>query len=277
MGNTVGKDDLTYYQELILNALSQFGLKILAAIIFWVAGRWLIGVLVGIVRRSLERQKVDPTVLRYLGSAITVTLNVLLVIAILGYFGLQTTTFAALIAAAGVAIGVAWSGLLAHFAAGALMIVLRPIKVGDFVTVGGITGTVTELGLFATTLNTPDNIQVVVGNNKVLGDTIHNYSHNAHRRVDLQCQLSDAADLAMVVSLIEEKVALIPNVLQTPPVEVAILENNLLGPLLAVRPSCNNEHYWQVYFDTNRVLRDELGRAGVPGPVPGQRLWVTQN
>jgi small conductance mechanosensitive channel len=273
----MGKDDLTYYQELILNALSEFGLKVLAALAFWVFGRWLIGALVSVVRRSLERQKVDPTVLRYLGSAITVTLNVLLVIAILGYFGLQTTTFAALIAAAGVAIGVAWSGLLAHFAAGALMIVLRPIKVGDFVTIGGITGTVTELGLFATTLNTADNIQVVIGNNKVLGDTIHNYSHNAYRRVDLQCQLADNADLPVVVNLIKEKVSLIPNVLQNPAVEVAILENNLLGPLLAVRPSCHNEHYWQVYFDTNSVLRDELNKAGVPAPVPGQRVWVTQN
>ena len=259
----MNKEDLTYYQELMVNALSEFGLKIIAALFFWVAGRWLIGVLISVVRRSLEQQKVDQTVLRYLGSAITVTLNVLLVIAILGYFGVQTTTFAALIAAAGVAIGVAWSGLLTHFAAGALMIVLRPIKVGDFVTVGGITGTVTELGLFATTLNTPDNVQVVVGNNKVLGDTIHNFSHNAYRRVDLRCQLSDEVDLAVVADLIKEKVALIPNVLQTPAVEVDILENNFFGPLLAVRPSCNNEHYWQVYFETNRVLL--LFRSSVAG------------
>ena len=149
---------LSRYQDLAIQYASEFGIKIIAAILFWVIGRWLIGVVISMIRSSLERQKVDPTVLRYLGSVITVTLNVLLVVGILGYFGIQTTTFAALIAAAGVAIGLAWSGLLANFAAGAFLVVLRPIKVGDFVTIGGITGTVTELGLFTTTLNTPDNV-----------------------------------------------------------------------------------------------------------------------
>ena len=106
-----------------MTAATEVGLKVLAAVAFWVIGRWLIGVAVSMVRASLERQKVDPTVLRYVGSIVTVTLNILLVIGILGYFGFQTTTFAALIAAAGVAIGMAWSGLLAHFAAGAFLVV----------------------------------------------------------------------------------------------------------------------------------------------------------
>ena len=138
------KADFTRYQDLIVSTATDLGIKVLAAIAFWVIGRWLIGTAVSLVRRSLEKQKMDPTVLRYVGSIITVTLNVLLVIGILGYFGIQTTTFAALIAAAGVAIGVAWSGLLANFAAGAFMVVLRPLKVGDFVTVAGVTGTVME-------------------------------------------------------------------------------------------------------------------------------------
>lgn len=272
----MNKESLSHYQEIVITTLTDFGIKVLAAIIFWVIGRWLIGTVVNMVRRSLERQKVDPTVLRYLGSVITVTLNVLLVVGILGYFGIQTTSLAALIAAAGVAVGVAWSGLLAHFAAGAFMVVLRPIKVGDFVTVGGITGTVTELGLFTTTINTPDNVQTIIGNNKIFSDTIQNYTHNPYRRVDLKCQLADEGDHAQAIALIKEKVSQIPNVLQTPAVEVDILENNLLGPLVAVRPYCNNDHYWQVYFDTNRVLREELARAGIPGPVPGQRVWVNQ-
>lgn len=272
----MNKESLAHYQEIAITTLTDFGIKVLAAIIFWVIGRWLIGTVVNMVRRSLERQKVDPTVLRYLGSVITVTLNVLLVVGILGYFGIQTTSLAALIAAAGVAVGVAWSGLLAHFAAGAFMVVLRPIKVGDFVTVGGITGTVTELGLFTTTINTPDNVQTIIGNNKIFSDTIQNYTHNPYRRVDLKCQLADEGDHAKAIALIKEKVSQIPNVLQSPAVEVDILENNLLGPLVAVRPYCNNDHYWQVYFDTNRVLREELARAGIPGPVPGQRVWVNQ-
>ena len=170
----MNKEDISRWQELFLTTVTEVGLKVLAAVAFWVIGRWLIGVAVGMVRASLERQKVDPTVLRYVGSIVTVTLNILLVIGILGYFGIQTTTFAALIAAAGVAIGMAWSGLLAHFAAGAFLVVLRPMKVGDFVTVAGVTGTVTELGLFTTVINTPDNVQTIIGNNKVFSDTIQN-------------------------------------------------------------------------------------------------------
>lgn len=268
--------DISRYQDLLLTTATDVGLKILAAIVFWVVGRWLIGVAVGLVRASLERQKVDPTVLRYLGSVITVTLNVLLVIGILGYFGIQTTTFAALIAAAGVAIGIAWSGLLSNFAAGAFMIVLRPMKVGDFVTVSGVTGTVTELGLFTTTINTPDNVQTIVGNNKVFSENIQNFTVNPFRRVDLKCQLAGAADHQAAMGLLREKVALIPNVLPEPKVDVEILEFNLVGPVLVVRPYCHNDHYWQVYFDTNRVIREALAEAGFPAPMPAQNVIVTQ-
>ena len=272
----MNKEDVSRYQDIFVAAATDVGLKILAAIAFWVIGRWLIGVAVNMVRASLERQKVDPTVLRYLGSVITVTLNVLLVVGILGYFGVQTTTFAALIAAAGVAIGMAWSGLLAHFAAGAFLVVLRPMKVGDFVTVAGVTGTVTELGLFATTLNTPDNVSTVIGNNKIFSDTIQNYTHNAFRRVDLKCQLSGAADHRAAMQLLRDKIAAIPNVLTEPKVDVEILDFTLVGPVLAVRPYCHNDNYWQVYFDTNKVIRESLAEAGFPAPMPAQNVIVTQ-
>jgi small conductance mechanosensitive channel len=238
-------EDFSHYQDLVVTAATEVGFKILAAVAFWLIGRWLIGLTVNLLRGSLERQKVDSTVLRYVGSIVTVTLNVLLVIGILGYFGIQTTTFAALIAAAGVAIGMAWSGLLAHFAAGAFLVVLRPMKVGDFVSVAGVTGTVVELGLFTTVINTPDNIQTIIGNNKIFSDTI-------------------------------QKVAAIPNVLSEPPVDIEILDFTLVGPVLAVRPYCHNDHYWQVYFDTNRVLREALGEAGFPAPMPAQNVIVTQ-
>ena len=268
--------DFSRYQDLLVTTATDIGLKILAAIVFWVVGRWLIGVAVNLVRASLERQKVDPTVLRYLGSVITVTLNVLLVIGILGYFGIQTTTFAALIAAAGVAIGMAWSGLLSNFAAGAFMIVLRPMKVGDFVTVAGVTGTVTELGLFTTTINTPDNVQTIVGNNRVFSDNIQNFTVNPFRRVDLKCQLSGAADHRAAMALLREKIALIPNVVSTPGVDVEILDFTLVGPVLVVRPYCHNDHYWQVYFATNQVIREALAEAGFPAPMPAQSVIVTQ-
>ena len=272
----MNKDDISRYQDLLIATATEVGLKVLAAVAFWVIGRWLIGVAVSMVRASLERQKVDPTVLRYVGSIVTVTLNVLLVVGILGYFGIQTTTFAALIAAAGVAIGMAWSGLLAHFAAGAFLVVLRPMKVGDFVTVGGVTGTVTELGLFTTVINTPDNVQTIIGNNKVFSDTIQNYTHNPFRRVDLKCQLSGAADHQAAMALLREKIATIPNVLDEPKVDVEILDFTLVGPVLAVRPYCHNDNYWQVYFDTNKMIREALGEAGFPAPMPAQNVIVTQ-
>ncbi|CCF98427.1 mechanosensitive ion channel family protein [Ralstonia solanacearum] len=263
------------YQAIVTQYATDVGMKILAAIAFWVIGRWLIHLAVRLVQGSLEHQKVDPTVLRYVGSVITVTLNILLVIGILGYFGIQTTTFAALIAAAGVAIGMAWSGLLSNFAAGAFLIVLRPFKVGDFVTAGGVTGTIKEIGLFATALNTPDNVVTLVGNNKIFSDTIQNYTANPYRRVELKAQLAGSADHRAAIALLKEKVGAIPNVLADPAVDVEILEFNLVGPVLAVRPHTHNDHYWQVYFDTNRTIREALADAGFPVPTPSQTLSVT--
>ena len=271
------EQDISRYQDLIVATATDVGIKILAAIAFWVIGRWLIGVAVGMVRAALEKQKVDPTVLRYVGSIVTVTLNVLLVIGILGYFGIQTTTFAALIAGAGIAIGAAWAGLLANFAAGAFLIVLRPFKVGDFVTVAGTTGTVTEIGLFATTINTPDNVSTVVGNNKIFSDNIQNFTHNPFRRVDLKCQLAGAADHHAAMALLRDRIAAIPNVLAEPRVDVEILDFTLVGPVLAVRPYCHNDHYWQVYFDTNRMIREALAEAGFPAAMPAQNVIVTQS
>lgn len=265
---------LTKYQDIAMGYAAEFGVKILAAIAFWVIGRWLIGVVVRFVQGGLHRQNVDPTVLRYVGSAVTVLLNVLLVVGILGYFGIQTTTFAALLAAAGVAIGMAWSGLLANFAGGAFLIVLRPFKVGDMITAGGVTGVVHEVGLFATTVLTPDNIITVVGNNKIFSDNIQNYTSTPYRRVDLKAQLSGAADVPAAIAQLKENIAKIPNVVAEPAVDVEILEFQLVGPVLAVRPYCHNDHYWQVYFDTNRVILETL--ASFPAPTPTQFITVQQ-
>lgn len=266
--------DFSHWQSLLGSYVAEFGVKILAAIAFWVVGRWLIGIAISLTQRSLTQQKIDPTVLRYISNIINVTLNILLVIGILGYFGIQTTTFAALIAAAGVAIGIAWSGLLANFAAGAFLVVLRPFKVGDFVTIAGVTGTIVEVGLFATTVNTPDNIRTVVGNNKVFGDTIQNFSANPYRRVDLKVQLAGSVDHQAAVDLLRQELAKVPNVLPEPAPEAHILEFTLVGPVLAVRPYCHNDHYWQVYFDSNRLIREALGQAGFPAPMPAQAVYL---
>ena len=145
--------------------LTTFGLKAIGAIAVWIVGRWLIGLATRLLLKALDRQRIDPTLQRYIGNIVGVALNIVLVVAILGYFGVETTSFAALVAAMGIAIGAAWAGLLANFAAGAFLIVLRPFKVGDYVKAGGSEGTVTEIGLFATTIVTGDNVVTFVGNN----------------------------------------------------------------------------------------------------------------
>lgn len=262
--------DIAVIAQNLGTVVATVGLQILGAIALWIIGRWLIGVVVRLLERSLERQKVDPTVLRYVGSAISVALNIVLVVAILGYFGLETTSFAALLAATGVAIGMAWSGLLANFAAGVFLLILRPFKVEDFVHVAGVLGTVKDIGLFVTTINTLDNVRTIVGNNKIFSENIQNFTVNPYRRVDLKAQLNHSVDHNAAVRLLKERLAKIPNVKPTPEPDVEILEFNLAGPVLAVRPYCHNNHYWQVYFDTNRTIREVFGTAGFP--VPEQHL-----
>ena len=243
------------------------GLQVLGALILYVIGRWLIGLVVSAVQRVLIKQKIEPTVMRFIGNTVSVALNVTLVVAILGYFGVQTTTFAALIAAAGLAIGSAWAGLLANFAAGAFLLVLRPFKVGDFISAGGITGTVHEIGLFATTFDTPDNVRTFVGNNKIFSDNIQNFTANPYRRVDLTAQIAGAADPQLAIARLKSRLATVANVSANPAPEVTILSFTPFGPVLAVRPFCHNDHYWQVYFDSNAAIREVLGDSAFPGPV----------
>lgn len=269
-------DQLDTYRQLAMTYAADIGVKILGAIVFWIVGRWLIGLAGRLLQQAMSRQKVDPTLMRYVGNFLTVTLNIVLVVAILGYFGVQTTTFAALVAGIGIAIGAAWGGLLGNLAAGIFLVVLRPFKVGDFISAGGITGTVREVGLFASAIDTPDNVLTLIGNGKIFGDTIQNFSANPYRRVELKCQLAGSADHVAAMLLLRDKLRAVPNVLAEPAPEVDILEFNLVGPVLAVRPFCHNDHYWQVYFDGNRVIREALAAAGFPAPVPAQVMIMQQ-
>jgi small conductance mechanosensitive channel len=262
--------NLETIQTFLGTTVVDVGLKVAAAIAFWVVGRWLIGKVVGLMQAGMGRGSVDPTLTKYLGSIVAVALNIALVLGILGYFGIETTSFAAMLAGAGVAIGAAWSGMLGNFAAGAFMLVLRPFKVGDFVQIGGITGTVHELGLFGTTLITPDNVLTLVGNNKVFGDTVMNYSARPSRRVDRTAQLAGGVDPQEAIERLRAAVAAIPNVLADPAPDVAILDMNLVGPVIAVRPYCHNDHYWQVYFDTNAAIIRTAKEARWPAPTPSQ-------
>ena len=262
--------DTAALKQLLSTTVTELGIKILAALAFWFIGRWLIGRVVAVMRAALNRNHVDPTLIKYLGSIVAVALNITLVLGILGYFGIQTTSFAALLAGAGVAIGAAWSGMLGNFAAGAFMLILRPFKVGDFVSVGGVTGTVHELGLFGTTLVTPDNVMTVVGNGKIFADTIQNFSALPVRRVERTAQLAGGVDPIDAIARFKAAVAKIPNVATDPAPEVNLLDMTLVGPVISVRPYTNTDHYWQVYFDTNEMIVRVCREAGWPAPTPTQ-------
>jgi small conductance mechanosensitive channel len=260
--------DINALAQSAVATLMAVGWKVVAAIILWIVGRWLIAFGLRLLGRFLERQRFDATLARYLETGLSVVLNVTLVIAMLGFFGVETTTFAALLAAGGVAIGVAWGGLLSNFAAGVFLVFLRPFKVGDAVMAGGVTGTVDAIGLFGTTINTPDNVLTIIGNNKIFSDTIQNYSANPYRRVDLTVTINNVVDHHQAVALLKDRLVRIPNVLASPAPDVEILQFTAAGPQLCVRPYCASEHYWQVYFDTNSVIRDSFGAAGFPVPAP---------
>jgi small conductance mechanosensitive channel len=245
---------------------TQAGIRIVGAIALWIIGRWVARFAVRMLSRVMQRGGVDETLMGYVRSSLTATLNVILVVLILGFFGVQTATFAAIFAAIALAIGMAWSGLLSNFAAGVFLILLRPFKAGDFVTAGGVTGTIGEVGLFVTIINSLDNVRNVVGNNKLFSDNIQNFTANPFRRVELTAQLDHRVDHRAAIQLLKSRIAAIPNVVKEPAPDVEILSFNLAGPVLAVRPYCSNTNYWQVYFDTNRVIREAFGEAAFPIP-----------
>jgi small conductance mechanosensitive channel len=263
--------------QVATSLLTTFGLKILGAIALWIVGQKLIDFASRLLRRVFRGQHVDGTLISYLVNIISVTLRIILVVALLGFFGVETTSFAALLAAAGVAIGAAWGGLLANFAAGAFLIIFRPFKVGDFITAGGVTGTVHEIGLFATSINTPDNVMTIIGNNKIFSDNIQNYSTNLYRRVDLVAQLNHSVDHNDAIGRLKARISTIPNVLAEPAPDVEILKFDAAGPVLVVRPYCNNDHYWQVYFDTNKAIRETFTQAEYPIPEEQFRLHTVSN
>ncbi len=262
--------DMESVRHFLTTTATELGIKILAAIAFWVIGRWLIGRVIALMGAAMNRNHLDPTLAKYLGSIVAITLNIALVLGILGYFGVQTTSFAALLAGAGVAIGAAWSGLLGNFAAGAFMLILRPFKVGDFVEVGGVVGTVHELGLFGTTIITPDNVIALVGNSKIFSDTVRNFSALPVRRVDRTAQLAGSVDPIDAIARLKAALGKIPNVAASPAPDVSLLDMNLVGPVIAVRPYTSNANYWQVYFDTNEAIVRTAREAGWPAPTPSQ-------
>ena len=187
--------ETTFLTDLMAKGLD-IGLKVMGAIIVWVVGSWLIGMVRRMMTSAMTAKEVDVTLVKYITSAVGILLKVILIVAIFSYFGVETTTIAGLLAGLGLAIGTMWGGMLSNLAAGAFMVFLKPFKVGDFVTAGDVVGTVHEIGMFATTIDTPDNIRTFVGNNKIFSNNIQNFyskslsSRGSQGPVGSQCRSS---------------------------------------------------------------------------------------
>jgi small conductance mechanosensitive channel len=257
------------YNALLQNLITHgvaIGLTVLGALAVWIVGSLVIRFTINLLTRALVAKAVDTTLIKYIDSAVNILLKVILIVAIFGYFGVQTTTIAGLLAGVGLAVGAMWGGMLTNLSAGAFLVFLKPYKAGDFIHAGEVLGTVHEIGLFVTTIDTLDNIRTYVGNSKIFSGNIQNFTVNPYRRVDLKAQLNHGVDHNEAIRLLKERLAQIPNVMTDPAPDVEILEFNLAGPVLAVRPYVHNNDYWQVYFDTNRTIREAFRDAQFPAP-----------
>ena len=241
--------------------LIPMGWKLAGAAVVFVVGWWTAGLVRTALARTLRLRKFDPTLARYFETGASVGLRLLVIIVVLSVLGVETTSFAALIAAAGIAIGAAWAGLLSNFAAGVFLLLFRPFKVGEVIGAAGVVGTVREVGLFVTAIDTVDGVLTYVPNTKLFSDNVQNFSANEYRRVDLTATLPAGLDLDAAMSHLRQALASVPHVLRSPAPQIEILALNATGSTLAIRPFCRQADYWQVYFDTNR----EIGRVLAPG------------
>lgn len=249
-------------------ALVAWGPSLVAAVAILVLGWFASRMLAAAARRALKRANVDETLVRFVGSLIYVTAMLLVTIAALGRLGVNTTSFAAVLAAAGLAVGLAFQGTLSNFAAGVLLIVFRPFKVGDYVEAGGVSGTVEEVQIFTTVLKTPDNRRVIVGNADVMGGSITNFSANPTRRVDLVFGIGYADDLRRAKQVLERILAEDERVLKDPAPVVAVLELGESSVNFAVRPWVESADYWSVYFDVTERVKQTFDAEGISIPFP---------
>lgn len=249
-----------------------FAPKLLVALLVLWIGSLLIKGLARVLGRVLTARGVEPTLQRFLHSLVTVSLRVLLLITFIGMLGVQTTSFIAIIGAAGLAIGLALQGTLANFAGGTLILLFRPYKVGDLIETQGVLGNVKEIQIFTTVLVTPDSKTAIVPNGPIANGNIINYSREGRIRVDLTFGLNYAASLPKAREVLMGVMTAHPKVLQDPAPSVNIAQLNLEGAQLAVRPFAAPEDYWTVYFEVYEQGLAALQAAGVAGPQPSMRV-----
>ncbi|MDX9821175.1 MAG: mechanosensitive ion channel [Syntrophales bacterium] len=251
-----------------------YGLKVIAAVaillIGWIAAKGIRK----IIRRMLQRAQVDETLVSFVSSVVYVGIIAFVVIAALGQVGVQTASFVVVLGSAGLAVGLALQGSLANFAAGVLMIIFRPFKVGDYIEGGGVAGVVEEIGIFTTEMKSPDNRKIIVPNGKITGDNIVNYTAKEIRRVDIVAGVSYKDDLEKVRNVLADILAKDDRILKDPAPTIGVLELADSSVNFAVRPWVKTADYWNVFFETQESIKKRFDSEGICIPFPQRDVHI---
>ena len=260
--------------EGIVELAMLYGVQVILALTIFIVGKWVAKKIANIVQRVLAKNNVDPAIQHFVGSLVSWVLIIFVVIASLGQLGIQTASFVAIVGAAGLAVGLALQGSLANFAAGVLILIFRPFKVGDFIEVAGVSGVVQKIQIFTTELHSPDNKKIIVPNGGVISGNITNYSANDTRRVDLVFGVGYGDDINAAKAVLQSVVAAEPKVLQDPAPTIAVVELADSSVNLVCRPWVNTADYWDVYFNVTEAVKKALDAGGISIPFPQRDLHL---
>lgn len=269
--------DISNQLAKVYGLLTVYGLKVVAAIVIFIVGRWVALGLAKIIKRVMIRSKVDETLVSFVRNLSYVALLAFVIIAALNQLGIQTASFIAVLGAAGLAIGLALQGSLANFAAGVLMIIFKPFKVGDYIEGAGTAGTVEKIEIFTTQLKTPDNKTVIVPNSKITGDNIINYTVKGTRRVDLVFGIGYGDDIDKARSIIKEIIGKDERVMKEPEPMIVLSELADSSVNLTVRVWTTVNDYWPFYFDTTETVKKQFDAQGVSIPFPQRDVHIYEH
>lgn len=254
-----------------------YGIKAFLALLILFFGRIIAKVLTNIVKRIMGRGKIDPTIINFTGSLTYIALMAFVIIAVLGQLGIQTTSFIAIIGAAGLAIGLALQGSLSNFAAGFLMIIFRPFTIGDFIEGGGVAGTVQEISIFTTLLATPDNKTVIVPNAKLTEGNIVNWTIRGTRRIDLVMGIGYDDDIDKAKQIMADIVAADERILAEPAPRIALMELADSSVNFMVRPWAKSSDYWNVRCDLLEAFKKAFDANGISIPYPQRDVHIYEH
>ncbi len=267
-------EKLTEYTDKIIELCLPYASKLVLAIITLIIGLWIISAVVNVARKAMDKSKMDDTLIPFICNLISWGLKLLLFISVASMVGIATTSFVAVLGAAGLAIGLALQGSLANFAGGVLILIFKPYKVGDLIDAQGHLGVVKEVQIFNTILLTPNNKRVIIPNGAMSNGSITNYSAEGILRVDLTIGIAYEADVPKAKSLLLNLITEAPNVLKDPAPMVAVRELADSSVNLAVRPWCSVDDYWDVYFETTEKAKEVLEANGISIPFPQRDVHI---